>query len=147
MKVILLKDVAKTGLKHDTVEVPNGYALNQLIPKGLAIPATTENQKRMKQQLDERAKANEVMAKAYSDAASELANKTIVVKVETNDKGHMFEALKPEMVSEAAKADGLEVLSDMIEFEAPIKEVGEYTVMLTDGTDRQPFILKVEANK
>ena len=39
MKVILLQDVAKIGRRSEVVEVPDGYAQNKLIPKGMAQPA------------------------------------------------------------------------------------------------------------
>ena len=47
MKVILLQDVAKIGKRFETVDVPDGYALNMLIPKRMAEPATPENLKRV----------------------------------------------------------------------------------------------------
>ena len=47
MKVILLKDVAKIGRRHEVAEVPDGYALNMLIPKGLAKAGTPENIKKL----------------------------------------------------------------------------------------------------
>ena len=40
MKVILLRDVAKLGRRFAVVEVPDGFALNQLIPKGMAEAAS-----------------------------------------------------------------------------------------------------------
>ena len=53
MKVILLQDVAKIGKRSDLVEVPDGYAMNQLIPKRMAETATAQNKKRIaKQQAD-----------------------------------------------------------------------------------------------
>ena len=47
MKVILLKDVAKIGRRFEIKEVPDGYALNKLIPKNMAQFATPENIKRI----------------------------------------------------------------------------------------------------
>ena len=47
MKVILLRDVAKIGKRYEIVEVPDGFALNKLIPKKDAEAATPVNVKRV----------------------------------------------------------------------------------------------------
>ena len=52
MKVILLRDVAKIGRRFEIVEVPDGYALNKLIPKKDAEAATPANVKRIQQNKD-----------------------------------------------------------------------------------------------
>ena len=43
MKVILNQDIKKLGKKGDVVEVAKGYARNYLLPKKLAIVATSNN--------------------------------------------------------------------------------------------------------
>ena len=40
MKIVLLKDVAGVGQKNDVQSVSDGYALNFLIPKKLAVAGT-----------------------------------------------------------------------------------------------------------
>ena len=40
MRVIFLHDVPRVGKKHDVKEVNGGYAVNFLLPRKLAEPAT-----------------------------------------------------------------------------------------------------------
>ncbi|MBI2474103.1 MAG: 50S ribosomal protein L9, partial [Candidatus Taylorbacteria bacterium] len=47
MKVVLLQEVAKVGHRHDVKNVADGFALNFLIPQGLAETATEKAVKRV----------------------------------------------------------------------------------------------------
>lgn len=50
MKVILQQDVKGQGKKGQLIEASDGYARNFLIPRKLAVAATTENLNTMRQQ-------------------------------------------------------------------------------------------------
>ena len=45
MEIILKQDVANLGHKDDIVVVKNGYAVNYLIPQGMAVMATPSAKK------------------------------------------------------------------------------------------------------
>ena len=47
MKILLLKDVANVGQRHDIKEVNDGFARNFLFAKKLAVRATDERIKEM----------------------------------------------------------------------------------------------------
>ena len=71
MKVILQQDVKGQGKKGQLVEVSEGYARNFLLPRKLAIPATTDAINTMN--LKEKARrAEEARQKAEAQAADEL---------------------------------------------------------------------------
>ncbi len=146
MRVILLRDVAKIGHRFDIVEVPDGYAMNKLVPQGLAQPATPENVKRV------RAKQNVATAKGESDAvhftevAKALENVSATLAVTANKDGGLFESVKAARVAEAlTKAAGMKVLAEYVTIGEPIKHVGEHEVMLVHGSEKVPVKLSVVA--
>ena len=57
MKVILLKQVEKIGVKNEIKEVKDGYARNFLIPKKLAVIATKSNLEELKKKQEEKQKS------------------------------------------------------------------------------------------
>ena len=44
MDVILKQDIANLGYRDDIISVKDGYARNYLIPQGIAVNATADNQ-------------------------------------------------------------------------------------------------------
>ena len=66
MKIILIKDVKKIGRKYEIKEVADGYALNALIPYGLAVPATPNYLKGM----EERKKRDAILKEDFKKALS-----------------------------------------------------------------------------
>lgn len=145
MKVILTQDVAKLGRRYDTVDVPNGRALNMLIPKGLAMAATPENVKRIKSQSDKVAAERAESNAAFTKATEKLDGETVTVAVKANPKGHLFEALKEEAVAEALAEKGVTVESTQVIIAEPIKELGTHEVSLSNGDERISLTLEVVA--
>ena len=70
MKVVLRADVEHVGQKGDIVEVADGYARNFLVPRGLALTATTGIQKQadaMRRSRDARDRRDREAAQAIAD--------------------------------------------------------------------------------
>ena len=146
MKVILLQDVAKIGKRSDLVEVPDGYAMNQLIPKKMAEAATAQNKKRI-EKLQAEAESNKAADRDRFEAAkSALTEKTIQVKAEANDQGHLFKAVSEKDVAEAAQAAGIDVEESMLVVGSPIKEIGEHTIELIRGDNKAEVTIEVVKN-
>ncbi len=146
MKVILLQDVAKIGRRSAVVEVPDGYAMNQLIPKKMAQPATAQNMKRI-EKMQAETDANKEADKARFDAAKAgMEAKTVQVSAETNEQGHLFKAVSENDIADAAQAAGIDVEATMLVVGSPIKEVGEHTVQLVRGDSKAEVTIEVIKN-
>ena len=145
MKIILLQDVAKIGRRHEVVEVPNGFAANQLIPKRMAEPATTANLKRVEKMHADKVVSAEASSESFKTAIETIKATQITITVEANDQGHLFKAVSAGEVSVAAQAVGAVVTEDMIEFSAPVKEVGDHEVTLKQADQHATITISVAA--
>jgi large subunit ribosomal protein L9 len=134
MKVILLKDVAKIGRRFEVVNVPDGYALNKLIPKNMAQAATPENMKRLQHMASKLENDKEAEASTFAEALSVLKDTLVDITVDANNEGKMFQALKVDAIAFAIQsATGFTIGAEHIEMKTPIKTVGEHEVTLTMG--------------
>ena len=149
MKVILLKDVAKIGRRFDIVVVPDGYALNKLLPNGMAKPATPENVKLLLATKEKQKEGKEHDKIAFADLLTRLEQTTLTLQVETNAEGTLFQALKPHAIAEAIKlVSGTTLSEDHIVITTPIKSVGVHSVTLvTQGQKKNIEITLIAKDK
>lgn len=130
MKVILLRDVAKIGRRFEIVEVPDGFALNKLIPKKDAEAATPTNLKRIQQQ-KARTSANKAESSAEIIAIVEKLNQNkLNIITKTNDLGHLFKAVHAKDIVKSANDLGLGLSEEVVIINEPIKSVGEHQIYI-----------------
>lgn len=128
MEVILIEDVAKLGTIGSLVKVAAGYARNYLLPKKLAILASTKNKARLEH---EKRIAN--YRRAKSEAAAEGVRKRleslqlrITRKVGEQDK--LFGSVTAHDVQEALERAGIVLDRRKVDLSEPIKTLGEFSV-------------------
>ena len=145
MKVILLQDVAKIGRKNAIVNVPDGYAQNQLIPRRLAKPATPENLKAALREAENKKASEAALLAKYEATKKALKDlKISIAAPNKNQQGHLFAAIQKGEVVDAINKAGIVVDPAMINLPRQIKETGEHEVNLTHGSHKSTFIIKVE---
>ena len=129
MKVILQQDVKGQGKKGQLVEVSEGYARNFLLPRKLAIAATTDAINTLN--LKEKArKAEEARMKAEAEATAEKL-KEIQVKLtaKAGNGGKLFGAVTNKEISEGLKKQfNIDIPKQKLVLDEPIKAYGTYQV-------------------
>ena len=129
MKVILQQDVKGQGKKGQMVEVSEGYARNFLLPRKMAIPATTDAINTMN--LKEKArKAEEARQKAEAGATAEKLKECMVkLTAKAGNGGRLFGAVTTKEIAEGLKAQfGLDIPKQKLVLDEPIKAFGSYQV-------------------
>jgi large subunit ribosomal protein L9 len=128
MKVVLLKDVRDMGRAHSVHDVSDGHALNFLIPRKLAVPATAGTLKiaegKQKQVIEKRALDHKLVA----DRLTALAEGKVTIVKKANEQGHLYDGVDAKDVALAA-----ELPEDAIHLERPIKEIGMHEVPVAVG--------------
>lgn len=131
MDVILKQDVPNLGHKDDIISVKNGYALNYLIPKGLAVNATSSLRKMHEEVLKQRAHKEEKIREVARAAADKIKGLKLTIGAKTSTKGKIFGSVNTIQISEALKNQGFEIdRKDIVIKEELIKEVGNYTATI-----------------
>ncbi len=130
MKVILLRDVAKIGKRFEIVNVPDGYALNKLIPVKDAEPATPTNIKRINQNKARLMTNKSELLKEVQEVVDKINLEPLSIITESNEQGHLFKAVHAKDIVESAKKRNLKLSEDFIVINEPIKSVGEHKITI-----------------
>ncbi len=133
MKIILLKDIKKIGKKFDLKEVKDGFAMNFLIPKGLAKLA---NKKEIEKLNALKAKTKEVAEQSLEEEekkASSLDGQELLFSVKTSEEGQLFEAINQVKIAKKLKEMGFEVKEKQVAIDKPFKSLGEFSATINLG--------------
>ena len=125
MKVILLADVKKLGKKDQTIEVSDGYAVNFLFPRHLAVQVTKKSVEVLENQQEARRENDAKMKAEAEQLAKKLDDITLVFKVKTGREGKLFGAISLKQVAEELqKQFNIEIDKRKFVDKGPLDELG-----------------------
>lgn len=144
MKVILQKDIPKVGRRNDIKEIPDGYARNFMLPKGLAIVATSKAIAEIDKIKSLKQAEKEVEKNLLAKNLKELESVTVTISVSANESGHLFSSVHAkDIAEELLRSHRLSILAESIVLPLPIKTLGEHTIQVVVGTQKAQFKLVV----
>ena len=129
MKVILTQELKGRGGEGDVVDVARGFAVNYLLPRGIAIEATPGNVKQLEQRMHNIKKRETDRVAGATGFKSALEGKTVVISMKVGEEGRLFGSVTAPMIA-AAIAEQLDIEVDRrkIETHGHINELGMHTV-------------------
>eukprot|EP01155_Anaeramoeba_flamelloides_P003845 Anaeramoba_flamelloidesa106407_157.p1 GENE.a106407_157~~a106407_157.p1 ORF type:complete len:148 (-),score=7.80 a106407_157:57-500(-) len=128
MEIILKEDIQNLGHKNDIVSVKNGYGRNYLIPRGLAILATTSAKKVHEENMRQRAHKEEKIKNEALEVAKTLEGKSFTIGAKASSTGKIFGSVNTIQIAEALTKEGFNVERKNISMKDDAKELGTYTV-------------------
>lgn len=135
MKVILTEDVEKLGKVGSVVDVKDGFGRNYLLPRKLAIQASSGNLKLIED--IKKQKTTRESKKLYSSQKlkEELEKISITVQVPVGEEDRVFGSVTTADIAELIKEKGFSIDKRNILLEEPIKALGIYEVPIKLHTE------------
>ncbi|WP_418792612.1 50S ribosomal protein L9 [Phosphitispora sp. TUW77] len=129
MKVILLQDVKKMGLKGDVVEVAEGYARNYLMPRKLAVEATQGHMNDLQQKKASEVRKNEKKLEYAEKLAESLGELIVKISAKVGEGGRLFGSITSKDICDALKAQHkIDIDKKKMDLDSPIKSLGVFPV-------------------
>ncbi len=146
MKVILLQDIEDLGKKGDVKNVADGYARNFLFPRNLAKVATEEAIVELEKEKELEAQKAEEELKEIEDFVSKIDGLEFEIIEKVDESGKLYGSINEIRIAKIMKEKGFDIKKKQIKIPQPIKELGEFPVMILfdHGLEAEIKIIVVE---
>ncbi len=146
MKIILIKDINKLGEPGSVVNVADGYARNFLLPKKIAIIATSKNLAKVETIKKQAELAKLEIENKYKALALRIKDVELIFTRKADENGHLFGSVSEKDISETLAEKGIEIHRSVVNIEKHLKEIGSFEVPIV-FTSEITASLKVVINK
>ncbi len=130
IELLLIQSVDHVGKQGDVVEVKNGYALNYLLPEGLATVATDHHKRMVEKHKAKLAEIDRQRQAELRKHATEISKQSVTIEAKATEEGHLYGSVGAVEIIAALKKNGVTLAAEQIKLEGVLKELGLYTVKI-----------------
>jgi large subunit ribosomal protein L9 len=128
VKVILKESVENLGERGDTVNVARGFARNYLIPRDLAVEATSGNERMYAEEEKLRAVRENKIRRQAERLSDKLKKVSVTAAVQVGEDDRLFGSVTSHDIEELLRAQGFDIDRKKIQLDEPLKALGVYTI-------------------
>jgi large subunit ribosomal protein L9 len=134
VKVVLTQDVASLGKAGDLKDVSPGYMRNYLVPKRLAVLATSGELKTLEARRDQIAKTQQKVRSAAESTAARLGEVALTFQVRVGEQNRLYGSItSKDIADELARTAAITIDRRDIELVEPLKTLGTFEVPVRLG--------------
>ena len=130
IQLLLIHNVDHLGKQGELIEVKRGYAMNYLLPQGLATIATDHHRRMIEKHREKLRLVEMERLKEFRVLADEIGKQSITIEANANDEGHLYGSVGAHEIVGALKAQNIVLATDEVRLQGPLKELGLYTVRI-----------------
>lgn len=135
MKVILTENIPNLGQIGDIVKVAPGYGRNYLLPKGLALEASSAKIRELEHHKRVLAQKKEKVRCQMLSLAEKLNETTVTFARKVIEEDKLYGSVNVNDIHKALQQRGFELDKRFILLDQPIKQLGECTVPVKVDAD------------
>jgi large subunit ribosomal protein L9 len=130
MEVILKEDVVNLGHRGDVVKVADGYGRNFLLPRKLALQATTANKAVIEQMKASAARRSATEKVQAEELLTKLEPVVLTFTRKSGESGQLFGSVTSADIAAELATRGFEIDRRKISLNEPIKALGNHEVAI-----------------
>jgi len=129
VRIILVQPVGTLGRAGDVKEVRPGYARNYLLPRGLAVPGTQHQMKRLQRLRNEAQEAAVQETAEARSLAQQLRGLTVTIQAQVGEGGRLHGSVTTQQIA-TSLADQHQLQIDRRDFvlREPLRHLGSHQV-------------------
>ena len=148
MEVILKEDVAKLGSRGDVVKVAEGYGRNFLLPRKLAIEASSGNKKVIEQMRAASVRRSAKEKTQAEELSRQFDGLSVSFQRKSGENDQLFGSVTSGDLADALEKKGFNIDRRKIQVHEPLKTLGEFMVPVKlhkDVTAHLKVVIEKEA--
>ncbi|MFC1860195.1 50S ribosomal protein L9 [Chloroflexota bacterium] len=141
MRVIFLQDVPNIARAGEVKEVSSGYARNFLVPKKLAMMASSSAVSLAEVQHKINVRIQQQTEAEIAELAGQLEGRDVFLSAKVGTKDRLYGSItNADIAAELKKSAGLVIDKKKIELDKPINQLGSYEVPIRLAKDVIPKV-------
>jgi large subunit ribosomal protein L9 len=140
VQIILREEMLNLGSIGDVVDVKPGYARNYLLPRGLAVEASTRNLRELAHQKRVIADKRLREQKTAGAVAERLSAQVLTFTMRAGEEGKLFGSVTNQDIHQELESRGFAIDRRRILLTEPLRALGDHAVSVHVGPDTKATI-------
>lgn len=128
IELLLIQSVDHLGKQGEVVQVKRGFAMNYLLPQGLATVANEHHKRMVEKHKARLLQIQHERLAGLRQLADRINEQSVTIEANANDEGHLYGSVGAAEIVKAIKQHDITVTTDQVRLKGPLKELGLYTV-------------------
>jgi len=133
MQVILSEDVPNVGKMGDIITVKDGFGRNYLIPREVAVVASSKNMAKLEHDKRVIAQRDSKLLQTIEAVKAKIESISVNITKQVGEEEKLFGSVTNKEIADGLAAQGVELERRKLQVDVPIRTLGQHNVTINLG--------------